>query len=169
MNGLKIPSGIVIPWKDEDGVRALSVRQLDATPKYKVVAKSCRQGVFPYIDIEPGQPIVICEGEFDCLLLNQTLCGVAIAITLGSASARPTYATLIRLAAASTISLVYDNDDAGERASEYWTQLSPHVQKLSVPAGQDITDIWAAGVDLKEWVLKQIEGTSCSVGRSAKK
>ena len=127
------------------------MRQLTGDPKYKLVKGSCRECLFPFAEVVPGRPVIICEGEFDCLLLNQILDGEAQAFTLGSASSHPSFAVLIKLAAASQIVIGSDNDDAGESTWEYWSQLSPNVRRLKVPKGKDWTEAHLAGVDLKEW------------------
>lgn len=155
--GLAIPAGIVIPWFDGESVIALWVRCLNGERRYEAVGGSRRRGFYPSADLPLGKPAIVCEGEFDALLLNQQLQGLATAVTLGSASERPTYLDLMQLSRASRVLILYDNDGAGSKAASEWIKLIPGATRLTVPRGKDVTDAHQSGCDLNEWILSEID------------
>ena len=89
------PTGIRIPTFDDGRLSLLTIRQPpDLEPKYREVFKD-RPGIYPGIEvIRPSVPLVVCEGQFDALLLGQELVDLASVITLGSASTRPSASIL---------------------------------------------------------------------------
>jgi len=82
-------SGIVIPWRaggtplGSARLTRIKIRRIaDGKPKY---AEAYSDGPLIYPDpaaIRPGRPLIICEGEFDCMLLAQQLPEASV-ITLG--------------------------------------------------------------------------------------
>ena len=115
--GASLTSGIVIPWREDDRLTRIKVRRLDTgKPKY-AEAYSDRPLIYPSAEvIEVGMPLIICEGEFDRMLLAQELPGASV-ITLGSASARSDSAVLSRMLAASPWFAALDADQAGDSAA----------------------------------------------------
>jgi hypothetical protein len=45
-----------------------------------------------------------------------------------------------------------DNDEEGERAAAYLLERTRRARRLRVPQGNDVTDFWKSGEDLREWV-----------------
>jgi hypothetical protein len=45
-----------------------------------------------------------------------------------------------------------DNDEEGERAAVSLLERTERARRLRVPQGNDVTDFWKAGGDLREWV-----------------
>jgi len=45
-----------------------------------------------------------------------------------------------------------DNDEEGERAAAYLLERTRRARRLRVPQGNDVTDFWRGGGDLREWV-----------------
>ena len=45
-----------------------------------------------------------------------------------------------------------DNDEEGQRAAAYLLQRTRRARRLRVPQGNDVTDFWKGGGDLREWV-----------------
>ena len=45
-----------------------------------------------------------------------------------------------------------DNDEEGERAAAYLLERTKRARRLRVPQGNDVTDFWKAGGDLREWL-----------------
>ena len=85
--------GVVIPWFDGDRLALVKIRQPEGSkPKYAEAYRD-RPTIFPSLAaVRPGRPLIVTEGEFDCLLLAQELGELAAVVTLGSASAaRPRY------------------------------------------------------------------------------
>jgi hypothetical protein len=149
--------GVVIPWFDRDRLVLVKIRQPEGTkPKY-IEAYRDRPRIFPGPDvIEPGCPLVICEGELDALLLAQELRDLAAVVTLGSASGRPDPDTLLELMPAAPWFLALDGDQAGDKAASGWPARSIRVRP---PEGKDWTEAAQAGVDLRGWWLPRLGGT----------
>jgi Toprim-like len=90
---------------------------------------------------------VVCEGEFDAMLLYQDagdLCGV---ITLGSASDPldvPTWASY--LLPVTRLLVAYDVDSAGEKGASRLLEITKRAERLPVPklgeTDKDITDFY---------------------------
>ncbi len=110
-------SGIVIPWKDGPRLTRVKIRRLDdGKPRY-AEAYSDRPLIFPDpAVIRPGWPLIVGEGEFDCLLLGQQLPEASV-ITLGSASARTDPAVLSRMLSSPRWFIALDADKAGDSAA----------------------------------------------------
>jgi Toprim-like len=117
-------SGIVIPWRAGGTRRGgsarltrIKIRRLDlGKPKY---AEAFQDNPLIYPDpsaVRPGKPLIVCEGEFDCLLLAQQLPEVSV-ITLGSASARTDPAVLSKMVSSPRLFIALDGDPAGDSAA----------------------------------------------------
>ena len=89
-------SGVTIPWRDGDRLTRVKIRRIsNGEPRY-AEAFSDRPLIYPSPGaIRVGEPLVVCEGEFDAMLLGQELPEASV-ITLGSASAGPTRPCLSR-------------------------------------------------------------------------
>jgi hypothetical protein len=137
--------GVVIPWFDGDRLALVNVRQPEGThPKYREVFRDHPTFYPGRHVIQPGKPLIITEGEFDCLLLTQELGERAAVVTLGSASARPDTGILGSMLAAPVWFLAHDNDAAGDRAAEGWPASARRVR----PPSKDWTAAYLAGVNL---------------------
>lgn len=160
-----IPQGITIPWIDREGIQAVQVRRLvrpspDGSRKAKkyVMIRGSHRVIYPSRSvILPGRPLILAEGEFDVLLLNQELAGLVPAITLGSAGDRPDSRTLLAMAKAAPWYIAGDDDGAGERSAEDWIARSGRCRRVTPPAG-DWTDAQQAGVALADWWAEFLEG-----------
>jgi hypothetical protein len=110
-------SGITIPWRDGARLTRIKIRRIDdGKPKY-AEAYSDHPLIFPNpAIIIPGKPLIICEGEFDRLLLTQQVPEASV-ITLGSASARTDPAVLSLMLRAPRWFVALDADPAGDSAA----------------------------------------------------
>jgi DNA primase len=149
----------LIQWQENGNITLLKVRHPDwSYTKYEEVYR-CGPTVYPGIGIMyPDRPLIVCEGEFDTLLLIQEAGRLAGVVTTGSASNHPTRSILDTAAKASKILVATDNDDAGERAAAVWLQSSGRAVRIRPPSGKDWTEARAAGVDLKTFWGKVIAG-----------
>jgi len=137
-------SGVSIPWFDGDRLALVKIRQPEgARPKY-VEAYRDRPRIYPGpLTIRPGRPLVVAEGEFDALLLDQQLHDAASVVTLGSASARPGPDLLRAMLAAPRWLLATDADEAGDKAANGWPSRAVRVRP---PEGcNDWTEVHAGG------------------------
>jgi hypothetical protein len=156
-----IPQGIVIPWFDGERIEAVNLRRpTGATgPKY-VMLRGSRRGLYPGRGAIPrGRPLLLVEGEFEALLLNQELVGLAVAVTLGSAGARPDPRVLDAMAAAAPWIVAGDADDAGRKSAEAWLARSGRCRRVGPPgAFKDWTEAYQGGVNLRRWWCDVLAG-----------
>jgi hypothetical protein len=129
------PRGIIIPWFDGDCLTLVKLRQPEGRePKYYEAFRNRDRPPGLYLGrhvIRPGRPLVIVEGEFDCLLVGQELADLAAVVTLGSASARPGPGLLGPMLAAAPWYIATDNDPAGDKAADGWP---PVARRVAPPA-----------------------------------
>jgi DNA primase len=140
-------SGIVIPWRDGTRLTRIKIRRLDdGKPRY-AEAYSDRPLIFPGpTAVRPGKPLIVCEGEFDCLLLGQQLPEASV-ITLGSASARTDPAVLSRMLSAPRWFVALDADKAGDSAASKFPARAIRVRP-------------PVDLPLKDWVDVHREGAN---------
>lgn len=149
------------------GARLLGVKyradpryvDLDSQPKYRN-APGFKNAVFRP---QPGAgPTIICEGEFDALLLAQY--GYDAVTATGGASALAAQLRREPLPRAPLVAT--DLDPAGDQA---WRQLKvqhPQARRIRWPAGNDISEALLAqpvltrGKELKQWIAQSSDATS---------
>lgn len=181
------PRGITIPWvrpgawyslRDGDpGARwvGLNIRRLPegdvsaplprGLSKYAAVAGSERGHPYPWAEATaPGEPAVICEGEFDALIAWQEIGHLVNVATFGGAgqgALRP--AALTFLARCSDWLLAFDSDDAGDAAAEAWRAKDwedggDRCRRLCLPPGiKDLTELYCSGANLTDWIRSEFE------------
>ena len=158
---------MVIPWFEGDRLALVKIRQPEGTkPKYAEAYRD-RPRIFPGTEpIEPGRPLVVTEGELDCLLLAQEIRDLAAVVTLGSASSRPDLATRAEMLAAARWFIATDADEAGDKAASGWP---PRAIRVRPPgAFKDWSEAAQAGVNLRRWWSDRLGGTDAPAPPSAK-
>ena len=154
--GLHVPCGILIPWFAAGQLWAVKVRRAAGQPKYVQIAGGSPHGLYG-ADWLPSHDIaVFCEGEFDALLLRQEARPFVAPITLGSAAAQLSGRWMGELLDYERLFIAYDNDVAGQRATDRLLRLSPRFCPLPVPAGKDISDFHLRGGSIREWIRAAI-------------
>jgi len=166
--GLWVPRGITIPhWQESlNRIWGIKIRLSTNRPdKYRAV-KGSRPCLYLADNLVGHEVAVICEGEFDALLLAQevgdpsTGSGQALVsvVALGSAAnkVKAIDAGLPFLLEVKRLLVATDNDEEGERAAAYLLERTRRARRLRVPQGNDVTDFWKAGGDLREWVRTRI-------------
>jgi hypothetical protein len=160
------PPGVVIPAFEGNRLSLVKIRppeewrerfpEDNRPPKY-IQAFRDRLRIFPDpAIIKPGRPLIIVEGEFDALLLGQELRGLAVVVTLGSASSRPDPDILLELMPAAPWFLALDGDEAGDKAATDWPAAARRV--LPPEPFKDWTEAAQAGVNLRCWWLPRLGG-----------
>ncbi|MFI5454202.1 MAG: CHC2 zinc finger domain-containing protein [Isosphaerales bacterium] len=140
--------GVTVPWFDGDRLALVKIRQPKGRePKYGEALRD-RPRLFPApAAVRPGRPLVVCEGEFDCLLLRQELADLDVGVvTMGSASARPGPAVLDVMLAAPVWYLALDADQAGDKNASTWPARARRVRPPD--PFNDWTDLHQAGFNL---------------------
>lgn len=147
-----LSKGIVIPWFGlQQELWKVNVRRLDGgSPKY-LAAGGSANGLFGVSEIRFGKPVVIVEGEFCAMSLQVSIGNTAAAVATGSVTGARLTRWLGCLALASTIVLAFDNDAAGEKATEWWQEKFPQAIRLC-PTRHDVNDMLMAGDDIATWL-----------------
>jgi len=160
-----IPAGWVIPCYLASGELAyVKVRRPEgANPKYGkyMMVPGSHMALYGGDKIGGHADMVLCEGEFDCVLLRQHVGAVCDVATLASAQKNPSEQDIRLFVQIRRIWAAYDTDQAGKEGAEKVKALSARVKALTWPVApdraiKDITDLWRAGVTLAEWVIGQI-------------
>lgn len=160
IEGLNVPCGILIPWIVDDEVWGIKVRRAAGEQRYQQVSGGNIRGCLYLVDqIQPGQPLIITEGEFDALIAWQ-LCGDSTrAAAIGSASHaridRRWYGTLLGVP---RVIACMDADTAGAGASAQIAALSGSVRCVQVPSGKDLNEFYQQAGEgvVKEWLQNVI-------------
>ena len=95
---------------------------------------------------------IVCGGEFDTLVTQQSAPpGVAV-VTLGGEQTGPDPEALAALEGMA-IYVALDADETGERGAATWAAALPNAIRVYPPNGaKDMTDAARAGADLTQWV-----------------
>jgi len=161
MHGHFLERGIVIPWVVGTTAWKLNVKlRTGSDPKYKAVVGSKNGGL--YGAGRPGNTlpnVVVTEGEFDALLVWQEASDMVDVLSLGSAGARVNDRWLPALRPFRRFWIATDNDPSGNKAATDWLGVvGERGTRLLPPGGaKDITDAWAAGADVRQWVMEAIK------------
>lgn len=141
-------SGVVVPWLDRGRPELVKVRRLGLVrgAKYIEVYRG-RPVLYPDpAAVRPGSDVIVCEGEFDAILLRQELAHLPVGVvTLGGASNQPPADAVDLLCQAGRLFIATDGDEAGNAAADRWPA---HARRIRPPGAKDWTDLHAAGRNL---------------------
>jgi len=158
-----LPVGWVIPCEVGGVLRYIKVRQPEgASPKYLAIRGSRKAGAVYALDWCKGfGDVILCEGEFNALILRQVLGPVCAVVSVGDAGNRPGEAELDALGRVGRWWLAYDPDKAGLQGRERLGGLSARARVLAWPFPEkDANDAYLAGRDLAEWAVGQVGPTA---------
>jgi len=138
---------IVIPIFDKDGIWLFNKYRRDPAltdgPKY-TYDKGSTSALYGAEKLSGTDPVIICEGEFDALILEaQGLTGVSS--TGGAGTFKLEWFDLM---AGKEVYVCFDNDKAGLQGMERVTKMHPETKAIflpGVPEHGDITDYFMAG------------------------
>lgn len=169
--GLKVPKGIVIPWFFEGELWHLKVRVNPATYGTKYLSIHWQDpdrkepGGVPIIygaeTLERRDLCVVCEGEFDAMLLHQEAGDLVAVITNGTCKDEFDLRVIPCLLPMRRIYIAYDTDpnEAGQKAAARLEKTSEKAKSVRLSWGKDITEFQQQGGDLREWVRSFLEST----------
>src|SRR5205807_2324715 len=125
----------------------------------RALAGSERGHPYPWSDLSPGLPALVCEGEFDALLAWQEVGIVVNALTAGGATQNARPSTIKALSACPDWLLMFDHDmnHAGDKAAVNFSARAPHKCRrlwLPVPAN-DLTDHYKRGGNISAWLKSE--------------
>lgn len=139
-----VAAGVVVPWFDGDRLAMVKIRRMgDVKPKYIEAFRSLPRAFPTLAKIRPGFPLVVVEGEFDALLLDQEIGEHAAVITIGSASNSLTPDLLRVLLPAAPWFVASDNDAPGDKFADSWPARAKRVKPYTEI--KDWTDLHSTG------------------------
>lgn len=158
-----VARGIVVPWFQGATVWRLKIRrQGNADPKYTQIARNDdgAQGapLFGVNHLRGKKTAIVCEGEFDAMLLDQVAGDLVAVVTFGSATDNKQEsidAWISYLLDKKRIFIATDRDGPGDDAANRWKAATQRAVRVLPPlrdTGKDITDAWKQGADLRAWV-----------------
>ncbi len=152
---LWIPAGLVIPWNVGGDVHRIRIRRMDDSDcRYVIVSGSTKQPM----RLGRLNKVILVESDLDAILVNPKAGDLVTAISLGSVSLRPDTETHERLKAAELILLALDADAAASGQVSWWAgRYGAKVKRWPVPVGKDPGEAFAAGVDIRAWILAGME------------
>jgi len=163
MKGKKIfvPKGIVIPIIFEKKIWAVNVRLPNGKNKYYKI-KGSRGALFGADNLRGSWIIILVEGEFDAMLMDQEVGDVIGVATLGSVSSSLNISRWGQyLLPAEVILVSFDADSVGLRHMKKLADKASHIHEVQVlrlnSGDKDITDYNLAGGDLWEWLKYHLE------------
>jgi DNA primase len=161
-----IPAGLVIPLIINGDVLRLRIRRDNPGdgPRYVIVSGS---GTAPLIIDQDKGAAVIVESELDALLLSQEAGDIAIALAMGTATAKPDIKTHEILKDAPLILVSLDTDDAGTKASwKFWPDTyGKKARRWPTIGGKDASEARLNGLDLRTWIIAGLYGTDAKFER----
>lgn len=156
-----VDRGIVLPCftVDKSGIEYIDYIKIrhskGVMPKYRKLTGG-RKGLFGAELIRGSDIVIVTEGEFDAMLLQQEAGDLVGVCTLGSATDRFDWGRYGKYVGfVKWLLIAYDIDDAGDLGAEIWQGVSGRVKRIKIPegSGKDITDAWKSGVNLSDWVM----------------
>jgi len=155
--GLLIPTHcITIPWFADDMLWGVKCRRLAGDePRYlqfavtrshqAVLGKSNLDGSLYWVDkLVQRSPVIIVEGEFNCLALWEAAHGRVYPVSLGTSGQALNVRWFASLVTAPVILAWFDADRAGQEGARRLAGLARYIQPLKLPdgVGKDLNDFW---------------------------
>jgi hypothetical protein len=168
-----VAPGLLLPWNGGGKLTAVNVREFHEPFKdgnrYLIVKGGKRQYLYPGPRLYPYDgPILVTEGEFDCLAAQQALAGLTAVVTMGSGSVGPRALVDTERAALAGFTrylIAADDDDAGRKCRDMWESYSRRALSLTLPKGhKDLNEAHVAGVDLRAWYCSELDRLGVSLG-----
>lgn len=162
-----IAKGLVIPWFYRRQLWRIRIRRPDESGTDSHQSRYIGPRVYPATrhwrdhdllynsdTLKPGCPGILVEGEIDALTIVQSLgpneLGIGVVATGSVSGSRRPY-WLAQLALCSTVLIAYDQDAAGETASQFWLEALAKAKRWT-PASKDVNQMLQEGKDVWAWV-----------------
>jgi DNA primase len=155
---LWIDRGIIIPWSVGGAVWKVNIRRSDKdiarenarlraqgrkanAAKYRQV-RGGTNGLYNVDVIQPGQPLVLVEGEFDCLATLQATDRQVAVVATGSTGNGRGQRWIKAIEQAEPILIAFDDDEnkAGDNAATFWDERISQAIRWT-PWSHDINDM----------------------------
>jgi DNA primase len=164
VHGLWVPRGIVIPCFADKVLWYIKVRRpVPAAPaydrerhgpKYQQVIGG-KAALFGVGHLVGKRVVVICEGELDAVLLWQEAGDLVDVVAIGSKGTKPARSFLAHITGAEFWLVALDND--ADEAASWWSNYSAKMRRARPLQGNDLTDFYQAGGDLRDWMTYHLE------------
>lgn len=153
-----LPRGVVIPyvWGGRCELPKIRVRLLEQglinrAGKY-IPPKGVKNVMWMSRGVLPGDVVVMCEGEFDAMLIKQECPEPRIvSVATGGVTGARLTESLFSLSVASKILVAFDNESHIEQHAQWWLDRLPQAKRL-YPLEKDVNDMLLKGKDVKGWV-----------------
>ncbi|MEO1289075.1 MAG: toprim domain-containing protein [Chloroflexota bacterium] len=148
-----VPQGIVIPWIDsKDYVYKLNIRRDKPTKSKYLQIKGGANWLFNSHRIKAESIVVLVEGELDAISVSvgyrhHRIVPVATGSSTGARWLR--WAAL--LSSAYRVLIAFDDDDAGEFATQWWAQYLPNCRRL-LPEMKDCNEMLINHYPFQQWI-----------------
>lgn len=150
---IRIPEGITLPWYHGGDLWKLAVRRLNPAEdqkKYGQVVGSS-EGLYGADKVESGKPVMIVEGEFDALSVQQVAGDLVLCVATGSTTRGYTPRWVQLLQQCPTILQSFDSDAEGDEWAHRWLHTFPQAMRWQ-PWQHDTNDMLTKGEDIRGWV-----------------
>ena len=147
--------GIIIPAYAEGNLWGVKIRRPNSyNPKY-VSLTGGTSTLFGADGLD--KPItLLCEGELDAILVWQEAADL-VGVTSGTAGCKTWRKEWGKyLLGSQSILVAYDNDTSGDEGSQLITASTHRAKRVKVPQGNDITEFYQQGGNIREWVKSLI-------------
>ncbi len=154
---LWIPRGFVIPCFREGRIHRIRIRRpagdlrSDRDIRYYMLPGSGNDLLWINRDKEAQ---VVIESELDAMMVAARAGSLVGVGALGSARNKPGASVFYHLKKALRILVALDYDEGGWEAWEWWEQEFPQARPWPVPQDKDPGEAFAAGVDIRAWILQ---------------
>ncbi|MBU1138826.1 MAG: hypothetical protein KKA76_07610 [Proteobacteria bacterium] len=152
---LMLPAGLVIPYIVDGILHRITIRLLLPDPqnpkkKYHYVVGSMRD---VWLSNPSAKAFVTSEAELDCIAVDEAAGDLVGTVGIGSTGVKPERRAADALSKSLCILDGLDYDQAGANAGVWWQETYPQSKRWPVPEGKDPGEAFAAGVDLRMWIL----------------
>lgn len=150
-----VPPGITIPWHRNGKLIAVNVRRLDDEsdrPRYRKVRGS-KNSLFGIDRLEDDTdlPVMLVEGEFDAMSLQQAAGELLAPLATGSAVGGRIEKLIQVVGTRKKVLLAFDADEAGAAATCWWMEAIPHARDCKLSQGADCNSLLKKN-SLARWV-----------------
>jgi len=144
---------ITIPWYIKDELWRLGTKSLAEGGKAPLFA-GFKQGLYNADRLTPEQPVLLLEGEFDALIVQQEVGDLVVAVATGGVTLGRQIKWVGRLIQMPQVLVAFDDDPAGDKAAGWWLKVLPHNAQRCRPLGaKDPNDMLIkAGLNLRQWL-----------------
>ncbi len=151
-----LPTGIVFPWWIDGEVWRVNVRRLNVPKKKRYMGPAgFKNGLFNADAVSTDKPVILVEGEFDAILIEQEAGDIITPVATGTTSGARVQKWIYRLITPPLVLVSFDREKSGENAADFWLEKLKNSRRW-LPTGKDPGEMhnirsWIkAGVGLSE-------------------